>query len=150
MKHCMVLFFLLGVLGCHRNDKVKLQGDTDPSLADSLSEKPVTNSFAGVLPCADCAGIDTRLVLFADSTYSLSEKYLKKDNGTPFMTRGSYTVRNGFQKDKRALVVILDESNPQNKRYYVQYSAKPKYLYMLDKDGRPITSKLSYMLKKVK
>ena len=38
--------------------------------------------YAGLLPCADCEGIQTQLTLNADKTYVLEEHYVK--NGRAF------------------------------------------------------------------
>ena len=52
-------------------------------------------TFAGVLPCADCAGIAHTLTLRADGLYRLRRTYLGKPDG-PFVETGRWTAdRNG-------------------------------------------------------
>ena len=55
--------------------------------------------YKGVLPCADCSGIETELVLFKDQTYTITRKYLGKgstinsDGKTPFSWINGNTIR---------------------------------------------------------
>ena len=46
--------------------------------------------YEGVLPCADCPGIKTRLSLRNDGSYELIEQYLERPVA-PRTTRGSFT-----------------------------------------------------------
>lgn len=46
---------------------------------DSLPNLTRPAGFAGTLPCADCAGIETWLVLHPDGSFRLRERYLKGD-----------------------------------------------------------------------
>lgn len=46
--------------------------------------------YRGVLPCADCEGIDTVVVLMRDGTYRAQTKYLGKDERT-FPEQGRFT-----------------------------------------------------------
>ena len=47
-------------------------------------------TYRGVLPAADCPGIETTLTLKPDGTYSLHEEYLERD--ARFDTEGAYTL----------------------------------------------------------
>ncbi len=47
-------------------------------------------AYAGVLPCADCPGIKTRLTLNRDGTYELSQQYLDRQPA-PSLVRGKFT-----------------------------------------------------------
>lgn len=48
------------------------------------------NSYAGTLPCADCAGIATTVALFSDTTYRLREAYQGK-SAAPVVSMGRWT-----------------------------------------------------------
>ncbi len=54
-------------------------------------------SFSGTLPCADCPGIDERLVLEADGSFTLSDAYRERP-GSAFETRGSWSLEPGGQR----------------------------------------------------
>ncbi len=65
-----LLGFLALVLGCSssREDSLSFAKSDPPAI-----KAPVT--YAGVLPCADCPGIDTTLTLLEDGTFRLREAY---------------------------------------------------------------------------
>ena len=58
-----------------------------------FDQKGFAGTFKGTLPCADCPGIDTTLVLDADGTYTLDTVYQGKP-GT-FSTDGTWTTEAG-------------------------------------------------------
>lgn len=69
-------------------------------------------SYEGVLPCADCEGIQVELELDSDKTYELKETYLGKGNQS-VETKGS------FQFDaKNPTQIILDEK-AQARRFFI-------------------------------
>lgn len=58
-------------MGCNNRAEV----DTlSPAQAAEL--KPMPQSWRGVLPCADCEGIETSLFLEKDGTWVMNERYL--------------------------------------------------------------------------
>ncbi|MCW5619581.1 MAG: META domain-containing protein [Burkholderiales bacterium] len=75
-------------------------GCTTPAMkTDSLNPDPAHNArnsldwagtYRGVLPCADCEGIDTVVTLANDGTYRTQSKYLGKDDQV-FSEEGSFT-----------------------------------------------------------
>ncbi len=62
------LFALFGCKPSRRVDTVQ------PAAMEEL--KPMQQSWRGVLPCADCEGIDTSLFLEKDGTWVMNEHYL--------------------------------------------------------------------------
>jgi putative hemolysin len=84
----------------------------------------VRGEFDGVLPCADCSGLDTRLRLVEDEpgagkgTYFLSENYIGKSK-KPFKSSGRWMVVKGTPKDPSATVYALDPDKPQKARYFL-------------------------------
>jgi uncharacterized lipoprotein NlpE involved in copper resistance len=48
-------------------------------------------TYKGITPCADCEGIEVELIINQDSTFSLSNKYLGKGDGKPFVKTGRYS-----------------------------------------------------------
>lgn len=90
--------------------------------------------YEGTLPCADCPGIKTTLVLKADQTYTLTQDYQKGDS--VFHETGKW------QTNRNDTVVQL--SNSPNK-YYVPEEG---VLEMMDSTGHRILSVLNYELKR--
>lgn len=84
----------------------------------------MVGEFEGVLPCADCSGLQTRLRLQEDKhgagkgTYFLSEDYLGK-SPKPFKSSGRWEAVKGTPKDPAATVYVLDPSKPKKTRYFL-------------------------------
>ncbi|WFQ78402.1 envelope stress response activation lipoprotein NlpE [Xenorhabdus sp. SF857] len=97
------------------------------------------NVFSGVVPCADCAGIETTLQLAKDGTYILGQTYLgAKHQENTFFETGHWVI-----KGKK---IILSQQDDQ-KSYYLM---KGENLVMLDINGEPIQSSLNYELANAK
>ncbi|WP_305043287.1 copper resistance protein NlpE [Geoalkalibacter sp.] len=88
--------------------------------------------YAGVLPCADCAGIDTRLRLNADLTYVLETRYLGKDERV-FARRGFFV----WAEDGNIIHLRGLEDGP------VSYRVGENRLFQLDRQGRGIEGPLA-------
>jgi uncharacterized lipoprotein NlpE involved in copper resistance len=147
-----LLFFMVLVTAC--NDKpVKVEkvliSDTTYEVDSSVFSVPVDGSTAknsldvagkykGVLPCADCEGMETIIELKSDSTYVREINYLGKKRNT-FTATGKWTWVNAF-------VINLGSIKEGPNRYFV---AEGK-LIQLDMSGNRITGNLAdqYELKK--
>ena len=70
--------------------------DVVPAIAQPADVHTSRNSldwagaYEGVLPCADCPGIKTRLTLDRDGSYEISSQYLDRQP-TPMIARGQFT-----------------------------------------------------------
>ncbi len=64
-------------------------GAKAPDMHNSRNSLDWAGTYEGVLPCADCPGIKTRLVLLADGQYELSTQYLERQPA-PQVTRGRF------------------------------------------------------------
>ena len=62
-----------------------------PDMHTAETSLDYTGTYTGVLPAADCPGIEVRLTLGDDGRYTLDEQYIDRD--TRFHTAGRYTVR---------------------------------------------------------
>jgi heat shock protein HslJ len=95
-------------------------------------------AYRGVLPCADCKGIETVVVLTKEETYSTRSKYLGKSDEV-FSTQGR------FEWNQAANTVTL--SGPQPAQYFVVENQ----LIRLALDGSRITGPLAekYVLTKL-
>lgn len=109
-----------------------------PVGATAKNALDVAGKYKGILPCADCEGIETTIELKTDSTYSREIKYLgKKDN--LFTASGKWTWVSEF-------VISLGSIKEGPNRYFV---AEGK-LVQLDMNGKKISGSLAdkYKLKK--
>lgn len=99
----------------------------------------ILGTYKGVLPCADCEGIETEITLSKDETYTKKTKYLGKDEKV-FEELGDYT----WKADGNTLSLEGIDSDP------VQYFVSENSLTQLDTEGNKITGDLSekYILKK--
>lgn len=99
----------------------------------------ILGTYKGVLPCADCEGIETEITLAKDETYTKKTKYLGKDEKV-FEELGDYT----WKEDGNTLSLEGIDSDP------VQYFVSENSLTQLDTEGNKITGDLSekYILKK--
>lgn len=95
-------------------------------------------SFTGMLPCADCEGIDYRLDLFADRSFYLRMTYRGRAPGE-FDDIGSFD----WSSDRRALVAQGGREAPLR---LAVVSAEE--LRLLDLSGQPIESSLDYSLRR--
>ena len=104
---------------------------------DLFASLPAT--FVGVLPCADCEGIDYHLDIMPDGSYVLRNRYLGKDIDRAYDDIGTWALSSDgitlALKGGREAPVFFSIENPQTLR-------------MLDLMGRPIDSKLDYDLRR--
>ncbi|HRQ52192.1 MAG TPA: copper resistance protein NlpE, partial [Agriterribacter sp.] len=95
-------------------------------------------SYRGILPCADCSGIETVIDLDADNTYRMSQKYIDKDS-IPRVISGSFT----WTKDGNK--IVLGKEN-DNRRLQVGENQ----LFWMDNEGNRITGALAEQYRLVK
>ncbi|MCI4567274.1 copper resistance protein NlpE [Lysobacter sp. CFH 32150] len=120
---------------------VALESEPARSAADvPFDVKGFAGQFVGMLPCADCPGIDTRVTLNADGTFTLLETYQdRKVKTTP--VDGTWSVE---ADDKH---IRLDpNSKAEDDRLYEILSNDE--IRLLDQEGKHIESDLPYNLKR--
>ena len=96
--------------------------------------------YKGVVPCADCEGIGTILVLNSDDTYLLKQTYLGKPDAVSTEKTGKFT----WKDDKQTIVLEGIDQAPN------QYKVAENKVTQLDMQGNKITGDLSskYILNK--
>ncbi len=124
---------LLSLFGCNNpSDSVRMAPETR-----AAELKPMQQSFRGVLPCADCEGIETSLFLEKDGTWVMNERGIGAKMPDVSASWGSWART----ADK---LVLTDAWG--NKRYF---RPDGEGLEMLDQEGNPIESALNYRLESV-
>ena len=120
---------------------VAVESEAAHSAADvPFDIKGFAGRFVGMLPCADCPGIDTRVTLNADGTFTLLETYQdRKMKTTPI--EGTWTTE---AEDKH---IRLDpNTKAESDRLYEILSNDE--IRLLDQEGKHIEGDLPYNLKR--
>lgn len=149
MKNILLLSLvvLIGLVSCKPKDAATEESTTQA--ADSTITTPpgyenvsaeLVGMYKGILPCADCEGIETVLVLNADNTYLLKTTYLGKPGATA--TENTGTMR---WNPEKSFIVLGGLENAANK-----FTVGENKLTQLDMEGNPITGNLAdkYILTK--
>jgi len=115
--------------------------DARPSAQGApFDAKAFAGTFTGTLPCADCPGIDTRVVLAPDGTYTITESY-QEGSAPELKGDGTWTAEENNQR------LRLDpNSKSENDRLFAILSNDE--IRQLDIEGKPIDSNLPYNLKR--
>jgi copper homeostasis protein (lipoprotein) len=113
----------------------------DPATGDnSRNSVDWSGLYFGVLPCADCPGIETWLTLHKDLTYTLRNKYQERKD-TAIKSSGTFSWNTEGGK------IVLNDVHGGNEAYQVGENQ----LFKLDQQGKRITGELAkrYVLGKV-
>ena len=99
-------------------------------------------TYSGIVPCADCPGIETRITLSKDNTYQISRKYQDKGEDV-FQTSGTFQ----WNTDKNVITL----GNLNKTQFPTMYKLDKGSLIQLDLNGKVITGDLAqnYVLKKI-
>ena len=104
-------------------------------LAASWVQAAPEGHYVGIVPCADCPGIEQRLDLFADGVYYQRLVYRERD--THFDQIGRWSLEPEHQR----ITLTAPNAEPS----YLGMDG-PDHLSLLDGAGEPITSALPYTL----
>lgn len=98
-------------------------------------------TYKGVVPCADCEGIETSITINADSTYSIDTKYLGKGEGKINNIKGNWKWTDGS-------TIELEGIKDGPSKYFVAEGR----IIQLDQEGKRIEGALAdkYVLTKSK
>lgn len=110
-------------------------------------------TFSGTIPCADCKGIETELVLNGDAngsgrTFTMKQTYLGKPaDKNVVVSSGKWFLAKGNNQDPDAMMLQLIPTEGSNDMlYFVQVSDTE--IKLLDKKQKAIQRNHSYSLKK--
>ncbi|HCE56120.1 MAG TPA: hypothetical protein DER05_14455 [Lutibacter sp.] len=138
----LVLFTILIACNPNRKSTQTLENEKNAMPDNSLTSLDWPGVYKGVLPCADCDGIETEIKINANLTYEMSSTYLGKNEET-FKETGS------FKWDDAGAKITLVNTN--SKTATNQFLVGENILFKLDADGNRIEGDLKGMqqLKKV-
>lgn len=134
----LAMLTMLSLTACNSSDKNAAQSGTaqeevstqtvEQPAIDESQQPEVTvvdgmgvlpqSTYSGMLPCADCPGIQTNLTLNADGTFVMEQEYLDKPDGQ-VTTKGTYDI-NGL--DNR--YVLLHPEGQSDMSPYLIYMDK--------------------------
>lgn len=134
-----VAALLLGLVSCKSGNKNTEAGEEDQTV--ETVQAPVFDKagvYYGVLPCADCSGIETTLELMGDQTYKLTQVYQEKEDGR-FESSGALTW------DAENSIITLGQGEEMTK-----WLIEGDKVTMLDKEGNRPAGELAdqYVLTK--
>jgi len=146
MKHkgmllAIVIIFLASFSGC-KNSNQQEELIVDDAMFESeetteADEHTAINSldflgiYKGVLPCADCEGIETSIELGTGNSYSKKTTFLGKENQSVIESSGVFTWN-----DAGNTITLSSEEVPN------QYFVGENVLFHLDIDGNRVTGDL--------
>ncbi|WP_290890705.1 copper resistance protein NlpE N-terminal domain-containing protein [Arenimonas sp.] len=156
MSAALVLVGLLVLSGCGRGDEDRPGAPGQGEAAAEAGSEPGTDAgteafertWLGVLPCADCDGIQTRLQLRTDADgarYLLEETYLGGPGENRFVQEGAWREEVTEINGEPADVYRLDPDGP-GRWFWVQPDGA---LEMLEAEGRPAPDGLAYRLQRL-
>ena len=145
MKKTLLLLALPLLLAACQTPSAPATDSTDTStVVDSHTAENALDwpgRYAGLLPCADCEGIQTQLTLNADKTYVLEEYYVKNGRALhPSKATGR------FQFDaKKPSLIRLENTSPTRVYFIGEGYAEARDAQSRDK----ISSQLNYRLQQI-
>ncbi|TKR33597.1 copper resistance protein NlpE [Luteimonas gilva] len=119
----------------------------DPALAAAANPvvdfdmRAFAGEFAGTLPCADCAGIDTKISLAGDGTYASAETYRGK-SAEPVKSDGTWTAEDNGHR------LRLDPNSKSEQDRLFEVVGRND-IRLMDKDGNPLQGAQNSGLKRV-
>lgn len=146
-KIMMLLVVFFFALSCNKKDTTEADNETlnDSPEVVINDEHNAKNSldymgyYSGILPCADCEGIQTELIL-EEKGYVLKTMYLNVGNDKFFQHEGTYS----WNEAGNTIILEGIDNGPS------QYFVGENYLIQLDLEGNKITGDLAdkYILNK--
>jgi len=130
----------LCLVGCARSAATSPSTSGPPATPDSSrTSLDWPGSYAGVLPCADCEGIETSITIRSDQTYAVRTRYLGTDDA-------GRTREGTFAWNEAGSAITLEGISSGPSRYLVGENK----LIQLDLAGNRITGELAdrYVLRK--
>ncbi|UJP63708.1 copper resistance protein NlpE N-terminal domain-containing protein [Mongoliitalea daihaiensis] len=142
MKKTSIVAMICLLMSACQSEKSTVETSEDMTFAmgdNSRSSVDWNGTYKGTLPCADCAGIETKIIIKSDETFERSMKYLGKEDDL-FFDQGT------FEWDDLGRTITLTNESDEKQSYQVGENI----LFQLDQDGNRITGDLAEMYTLVK
>lgn len=131
----MSLFFVF--MACNNaGDKKEESKDTSTTAAQVVKEPVVTESYHGIIPCADCEGIEVSLSLMDNGTYTRHDLYISRKAKGPGSNEISNSGKFIMHGDTLQLLGITEGAD--------HYLKTDSTLIQLGADNHRITGNLAY------
>lgn len=150
MKAKLLLFSLslAAFIGCNKQTNDNVSSQDSIAKHDSIDKVTAHNAkkmlayvgtYKGILPCADCEGLETTICINENHTYNIKTHYQGKGDKV-FEQKGT------FSWNKTGTAIVLDDSNNGPNQYLLGKNT----LTQLDLSGKKITGELAshYVLSK--
>ncbi len=143
MKHVVFLLMSLLLFGCSSGKSILATHNGEIISGTWLV-------YEGIIPCADCNEIKTRLELLIDYSnpeppFILKQAYIgSKDEDKTSITHGVYGTLKETYQENDATVYELNPDKPKEKIYFLRINDDT--LKMLNRDIKEIKSVLNYKL----
>lgn len=136
MKKSLLILFVI-LVSCQKQTVKK--NETDLDYNNARNSMDYTGSYKGILPCADCHGLEKEIVINENSTFNIKTKYQGKGDKI-YIQKGNFSWN-----EKGNIIILTDVKNGPNK-----YLVGKNTLTQLDIDGKIITGNLAseYVLSK--
>ncbi|MCM2971737.1 MULTISPECIES: copper resistance protein NlpE N-terminal domain-containing protein [Larsenimonas] len=147
MSNKRSMFGLAGIMGVSL-----LAGCASGGLEENSPYDQVEGNYAGVLPCADCSGIKTRLMIDNENDvsgkFTMKSTYLGKSQGNePMITKGQVMVLNDAGPNQYPVVYQL--TGQDGTTVYNLLPLSNGNLQILSRDYTKIQSNMDLTLKRV-
>ena len=141
---CGVTALIIGFTGCksqqnETNGNMESSANTVNMADNSRNSLDWAGTYSGIIPCADCSGIQTTVEITKNETYKVSQSYLGKEKDNLFDSSGKFT----WNKEGSAITFGAGED-------MMKFQVGEGMLIMLDREGNKITGDLAenYILTK--
>ena len=108
-------------------------------------------TYHGVLPCADCPGIDTTVKLFGADAHATNGLYFihhaYQERKSSYNETGTWTLEKGTPDDASASVYVLKPKTGSGVTNFLQVSNDE--IKQLDNDRKPFGGTTNFSLKRV-
>ncbi|MFH7018455.1 copper resistance protein NlpE [Flavobacterium sp. FlaQc-47] len=154
-KLILMLIFACVLLSCNSKNKEETGQISSPETDNENTEDALdkVSVYEGLLPCADCEGIETVLKIYqGDGTmethkFELITIYKKKQPEKKRVQKGNYNLERGLGNDPDGTIYVLNYDKPEADQIFYGYSAtNPDKIFLLNNKREKITSKLNYFL----
>jgi copper homeostasis protein (lipoprotein) len=155
MKQVWGIIVLLGIVGCIEHSP----NDPGPTLTQQAETKFIQQKtykgyriFEGQIPCADCSGIQQRLVLKGDTIgiYRLTEVYkdASEDGDATIISTGEWQLARSEKSKEKQL--MLSQGHLGDSVRIQLFSWSGSKIRLLEDDGEKFQSSQNYILRLTK